>query len=774
MTWFYNLRLTNKLFCAFGVLLTLFAFLGGTFVVTLNILDHEFTEFSEQGNVLAATAEITRSFSKLEGHTKEFISRPNDESMSKAVASYHEASNLIGHKLEIMHDPEELKRLKDAHKHIDVYWANFLKLAEERNQQSVLIDDSLHKAGDTLQEELELVFEHVLSSELKDGKPTGALSLVTDAIIHLLIARDHANRFVYAHQETDLDYALAEIDRVRKDLTDSAIDGVAEEDRALIEDAIKQLDIYIDALGNFEILEEDIRRFEHDVMVKEANIISKDLDEINSIAIAAEHAIEELVHAQTGAAIIFAIAATLAGLVIGFATAFGLGRLISKPILRLVEIMQDLKNDRLDVIIEAPRSQDEIAEMTRSVIVFHEALVERRTLQDEQALAEETAARRRHELDQMIGMFGNTIRGIFERMSRSSSEMSTSATSLTEISAVTSDQSVVLDKDATETSSMVATVSAAAEELISSIEEIRRNADQSAEIASGASTKAEQTRDNFNRLLTVAGQITSVVDLIREIADQTNLLALNATIEAARAGEAGKGFAVVAAEVKELAAQTARATSDISDQVSAVQETAQNAEVSMSEIYEAIGNVTETAMSIAASVSQQKDATSEIARSMETVSQNASRVQESVSLMRDNAGASSETAENVKAGSNVVYDDSVVLGSEVETFLEAIANRGDEETYQIHDVNWPASVTMDGVSKPVTIRQVTSAYCVVDTPLAGKVGTPVLVQADMLSEPIDARIAKIEDGATSLQFPLQRDHIEKLHNELASRLRQAA
>jgi hypothetical protein len=194
----------------------------------------------------------------------------------------------------------------------------------------------------------------------------------------------------------------------------------------------------------------------------------------------------------------------------------------------------------------------------------------------------------------------------------------------------------------------------------------------------------------------------------------------------------------------------------------------------MSEIYEAIGNVTETAISIAASVSQQKDATSEIARSMETVSQNASRVQESVSLMRNNAGASSETADNVKAGSNVVYDDSVVLGSEVETFLEAIANRGDEETYQIHDVNWPASVTLDGMSKPVTIRQVTSAYCVVDTPIAGEVGTPVLVKTDMLSGPVNARIAKIEDGTTSLQFPLQHDHIEKLHNELASRLRQAA
>src|SRR3546814_11080388 len=86
-----------------------------------------------------------------------------------------------------------------------------------------------------------------------------------------------------------------------------------------------------------------------------------------------------------------------------------------------------------------------------------------------------------------------------------------------------------------------------------------------------AVTEAERTNVQVQGLAAAAQKIGEVVQLITDIASQTNLLALNATIEAARAGEAGKGFAVVASEVKNLANETAKATDEVTGQITGIQ-----------------------------------------------------------------------------------------------------------------------------------------------------------------------------------------------------------
>jgi methyl-accepting chemotaxis protein len=258
------------------------------------------------------------------------------------------------------------------------------------------------------------------------------------------------------------------------------------------------------------------------------------------------------------------------------------------------------------------------------------------------------------------------LRGIVATMASSavtvataSGRISAASTAISDSSLDASTQAQRVSVAADQVSSDVQTVAAGSEQMGASIQEIARSANDAVRVAAEAVEVAGATSVTVDRLGDSSLQIGKVVKLIAAIADQTNLLALNATIEAARAGEAGKGFAVVAQEVKELAAQTASATSDITARVGTIQGDAAKASAAIGEIQGVITRINDSQTTIASAVEEQTATTREMARTVADAATGSGDIAASIGTV---ASASRATTDSVQQLHDAVADLSQMSG----------------------------------------------------------------------------------------------------------------
>lgn len=250
---------------------------------------------------------------------------------------------------------------------------------------------------------------------------------------------------------------------------------------------------------------------------------------------------------------------------------------IVNPLNRLHRRTEDLAKGELGAPIPFLTRDDEIGAMAKALCVFRDNRTEAENLRKDQEaqrlLAEQD---KKNALNQLVERFESSVRGVATTVVGAANELQTTAQAMKETVNVT----------------------------ISAVSQMAQQVAESQQASHQATDNVRRSDAMVTSLNEAVARISDVSNLISKIAGQTNLLALNATIEAARAGEAGRGFSVVANEVKGLAAQTGKATNEISEQIASVQKAAEDTISSIRSIDGSIVNISNINTKLAFAVQQ--------------------------------------------------------------------------------------------------------------------------------------------------------------------------
>lgn len=376
---FSNMSIKAKIFSGFAAALAILLVVAGTGYTGLVTVSQEVEEMNELVEDGLLVAKIEADFLKLRTHAREFANKGRDADAEGVHALQAKIAPDIQKALKnSQRHPEMTKRLQHLEKEFKIYMVDFEKAAGLEREFQHLILKELEPAGEKIIKDLD-----AFMAEAQTVGNTEAVSLVANAREHALLARLYANILIGRQDDSFGAKTQHEFEAFAAAL--KTLDGSVAtlEERRLLTEVTELFKVYE---ATFEKVHKDEQALRHlvDGEMKEAGQkLAADAEWILDRSLQLEHELRDETEGTIIATEIEMIVIGLAGILIGVALSFFLGRNVSDSVQSMTAAMRRLADNDLEVEIPAQGRGDEIGEMAVSVQVFKENAIERVRLEQE-------------------------------------------------------------------------------------------------------------------------------------------------------------------------------------------------------------------------------------------------------------------------------------------------------------------------------------------------------------------------------------------------------